>query len=47
MGLSGKELGLAYADRPHVVCNPALPEMFSVSDPSDRDIDLEDVFEND
>lgn len=47
MGLPGEELGLAYADRAHVVCDLVLPEMFSVSGQCNRDIDLEDVFEND
>lgn len=47
MGLSGKELGFAYADIVYAVSNLVLPEMFDVSDPSDRDIDLEDISEND
>lgn len=47
MGPLGKERDFAYADTAHAVSNPVLSEMFSVSDPSDRDIDLEDAFEND
>lgn len=47
MGPQGKEWGFAYADTAHAVSYLVLSEMFNVSDPSDRDIDSEDAFEND
>lgn len=47
MGRSGQELGFISADRAHTVSNPALSQMFIVSDPSDRAVGLEDVCEKD
>lgn len=47
MGRSGQELGFASADKARTVSNPALSQMFIVSDPSDRAVGLEDVSEED